>query len=85
MAKPLFTPEELEELRQADKELDADFQLTPEDRTRSQRMDRLAKLEAMDNKQRKVAAYKAAYYRAHREKCLTYKREHSKKRKATTA
>lgn len=61
MAK-LFTKEELEELRRADEELDAEFTLTQEDLDRSRHLDREAKLDRLDNRGRRKAAQKAAYY-----------------------
>ena len=100
MKRPLFTPEELEELRRADEELDDNFRLTPEELKRSRDMDKEVRLELLDNRGRKVAAQKAAYreanrekiaaqqaaYReANREKIAAYMREYMKKRKAATA
>ena len=67
MAK-LFTEEELEELRRADAELDEEYRLTPEDMAFSRQMDREAKLDRLDNRGRRSAAQKAAYYEANREK-----------------
>ena len=64
----LFTPEELEELRLADEELEEVFQQTQEEIIESRKRDRSAKLERLDNKERKIAAQKAAYYEANREK-----------------
>ena len=67
MAK-LFTPEELEELRRADAELDEEYTLSNEDIALSRSLDREAKLERLDNKGRKIADYQAAYYEANKEK-----------------
>jgi len=85
MKRPLFTHEELEELRRADEELDVDFRLTPEDLERSRRMDKEARLENLDNQGRHSAAQKAAYREANREKYNAYMREYMRKRKAITA
>lgn len=92
----LFTPEELEELRRADAEIDADFTLSQEDLEFSRRLDRTSVLDRMDNKQRRIAAQQAAYYEANREKIAaqkaayreanrekynTYMREYQRKRR----
>lgn len=97
--KKLFTAEELEELRKADEELDAEFRLTPEDLRFSRQMDREAALEALDNKGRKIADYqaayreankekiaaqKAAYREANRDKWNAYQREYRRKKKAAS-
>ena len=65
---PLFTKEELEALRLADAELDEEFRESPEEIARSRRMDREAQLDRMDNRERGIAAYQAAYYEANRDK-----------------
>ena len=67
MAK-LFTEEELEELRRADEELDAEFSLSMEDMDFSRQLDREAKLDRLDNKGRRKAARSAAYREANKEK-----------------
>ena len=75
----LFIPEELEELRRADEELDADFCQTQEEIVESRVRDRKAALDAMDNKQRKIADYQAAYRAANKDKIADYRdknREH---------
>lgn len=82
MRRPLFTPEELEELRRADEELDKEFRLTPEEIEHSRQMDRAAQLEGLDNKARKIAAQKAAYYEANREKRNAYMREYMRRKRA---
>ena len=72
MAK-LFTPEELEELRRADAELDEEYTLSNEDIALSRSLDREAKLERLDNKGKKIAAQQAAYREANREKIAAQK------------
>lgn len=67
-----FTPEELEELRRADAELDEEFTFTKEDLERSRRLDQQAKLDRLDNRSRKIAAQKAAYYEANKEKIAAH-------------
>ena len=64
----LFTPEELEELRRADEELDADFRQTQEEIEESRKRDRRVSFERKDNRGRKIAAQKAAYREANKEK-----------------
>ena len=78
----LFTPEELEELRLADEELEEAFQQTQEEIIESRKRDRSAKLERLDNKGRKLAAQQAAYREANREKWNAYLREYRRKKKA---
>ena len=95
MAK-LFTEEELEELRRADAELDEKFTLTQEDLDRSRVLDRKAKLDRLDNRDRrkaaqqaayreankdKIAAQKAAYYEANKRKLLDYQRRYRQKKR----
>ena len=81
----LFTPEELEELRRADEELDSEFVQTQEEIEESRRRDRSAKLDTLDNQGRKIAAQQAAYYEANREKYNAYMREYLRKRRAKNA
>lgn len=68
MARPLFTPEELEELRRFDEELEEDFCQTQEEIVQSRKRDRAATVAAMDPKKRKIAEYQAAYYEANKDK-----------------
>lgn len=68
MARPMFTPEELEELRRFDEELDEDFVQTQEEIAASRKRDKKAVLEAMDPQARKSAEYQAAYREANKDK-----------------
>ena len=70
----LFTPEELEELRKADAELDETFCETQEERIASMRRDRDSRLDNMDAKTRKIAESQRAYREANREKIAENKR-----------
>ena len=70
----LFTPEELAELAAADKEIDESFCLTNEELRESRMRDRRAKLDAMDNRERKIADQQRAYYEANREKIADQQR-----------
>ena len=82
MARPLFTPEELEELRRADEELDEEFVQTQEEIVESRKRDREAALSQLDNKSRKIAENQRAYREANREKYNAYMREYTRKRRA---
>ena len=73
-----FTEEELEELRRADAELDEEYHLTQEDIDFSRQLDREAKLDRLDNRGRRFAAQKAAYYEANREKIAAQKAAYRK-------
>ena len=64
----LFTPEELEELRRADAELDEEFVQTQEERVASRNRDRMARMEGMEPDRRKIAENQRAYREANREK-----------------
>ena len=74
MAKTLFTPEELEELRLADLELDGEFVQTQEEIVESRKRDREAVLDQLDHKSRKIAENQRAYREANREKIAENKR-----------
>ena len=78
---PLFTPEELEELRMADEEIDGSFHETNDEIRESRSRDREAKIDRMDNHKKKIAAKQAAYYEANREKYNAYMREYMRKHK----
>jgi len=68
----LFTPEELEELRRIDAELDAQDQ-TQEEIVESRKRDRAVALDRLDNRGRKIAAQKAAYRAANKDKIAAQK------------
>lgn len=78
----LFTPEELEELRRADEELDAEFRQTQEEIEASRKRDRAVKLDRKDSRSRKIAAQQAAWVSRNRDKWNAYQREYRKKKKA---
>ena len=81
----LFTPEELAELERADAEIEDGFRLTNEDLRRSRVLDKEARLERKDGRERKIAAQRAAYREANKEKCRAYAREYMRKRRAKMA
>ena len=68
----LFTEQELEELQRADEELDESFVLSMEDMALSRMLDREAKIDRLDNKGKKIAAQKAAYREANKDKIADY-------------
>ena len=68
MAKPMFTPEELEELRRFDEELDEEFVQTQEEIEASRKRDRKAVIAGMEPEKRKIAEYQAAYREANKDK-----------------
>ena len=78
---PLFTLEELEELRRADQEIEENFQITQEEINQSRKRDRESDLESLDHHQRKIAAQRAAYYEANREKINAHQREYRRRRR----
>ena len=69
----MFTAAELEELRRADAEIDEAYSITNEEMAFSRRMDQAARLSRLDNRERKIAAQKAAYREANREKIAAQK------------
>ena len=96
MKKPLFTAEELEAMRLADREIEESFTMTPEDWKRSNELDKQSRHDRLDNKgkkiaaqqaayreanREKIAAQQAAYYEANREKWNAYQREYRRKKK----
>ncbi len=78
----LFTPEELEELRRLDEELDADFRQTAEEIAESRSRDRQARLDKLDRRGRRIADQRRAYREANREKHNAYMREYMRRRRA---
>lgn len=66
-----FTREELAAMAAADREIEENFCLDPEDMALSRELDLAAKLEAMTGDKRKVAARKKAYREARKRKNLS--------------
>lgn len=64
----MFTPEELEELRRADAEIDESFRLTNEEIQASRKRDRESVVDRKDHRGKKIAAQQAAYREANKEK-----------------
>ena len=77
----LFTPEELEELRRADAELDEEFVQTQEERVASRNRDRMARMEGMEPERRKIAENQRAYREANREKYNEYMRNYYRRKR----
>ena len=69
-----FTAAELEEMRRADAEIEADFCLTRDELAASRERDRLATFDALPPEKRRMAAAKKAYYEANREKVAAAQR-----------
>ena len=63
-----FTAEELAEMRRADEDIDRDFALTREDLALSRDIDKIARLDSLDNWSRKLAERQRAYREANRDK-----------------
>ena len=78
----LFTPEELEELRRADAELDEEFIQTQEEIMESRKRDKQVLFDRLDNKGKKIAENQRAYREANREKYNEYMRNYLRKKKA---
>ena len=87
MSRPLFTPEELEEMRRADEEIDSEFMITREEREAGDERDRRSKAENSYGSDAAKRRYRAAnrekraarqrrYYAANRVKCAAYQREY---------
>ena len=68
----MFTPEELEELRRADAEIDESFRLTKEEMQASRKRDRESVVDRKDHRGKKIADYQAAYREANKEKIADY-------------
>ena len=83
--RPLFTEEELEEMRRADAEIEADFRLTQEDIAFSRNADREAKLSRKDNRGRKIAENQRAYREANKDKIAEQKRAYREANKEKIA
>ena len=69
----MFTPEELEELRRADAEIDENFRITNEEIQASRKRDRESVVDRKDHRGKKIAAQKAAYREANKEKIAAQK------------
>lgn len=80
----MFTPEELEELRRADAEIDENFRLTNEEIQASRKCDRESVVDRKDHRGKKIADYQAAWKKKNREKWNAYQREYRNKRKAAS-
>lgn len=79
MARPMFTQEELEELRLFAEELDEEFVQTQEEIEASRKRDRKAKLSNMAPEKRKIAERKAAYREANKDKIAEYQAAYREK------
>ena len=73
--RPMFTPEELEEMRRADEEIEAGLYVTNEEMAASRERDRRHAFNQKDNAAQKVAEAQRRYYEANREKVAEAKRQ----------
>lgn len=73
--KPLFTPEELAELKAFDAEVDAS-DITLEEMRESRTRERYEALAVADDERRKRMLYQKKYYSEHRERILSIRRNH---------
>jgi hypothetical protein len=78
----LFTPEDLEELRRLDAEIDDDFCQTADEIRESRKRDKDVRISRLDNKQKKIAESRRAYREANREKYNAYMRNYFAARRA---
>lgn len=80
MARPMFTPEELEELRRFDEALDAEYVQTQEEIAASRKR-KIAERNAAYYKANKdkIAEYQAAYYKANKDKFAEYQAAYREK------
>ena len=81
----MWTPEELAAIAAADAEIEADFRMTSADYADSASLDRAARNESMDNRQRAIAAYQRAYYEENKEAIAAYQRAYRARRKEQRA
>lgn len=75
MSRSIFTPEELEELRRADAEIEAGFVMTREERMEIKRRDKKPRKVSEESRLRNIERSKA-YYREHREEILAYQKDY---------
>lgn len=80
-----FTREELAAMAAADREIEENFCLDPEDMALSRELDRAAKLEAMTGDKRKVAARQKAYREAHKDQVAAQKKAYREAHKDQVA
>lgn len=80
MSRSIFTPEELEELRQADAEIEAGFVMTHEERVEINRREKKSRDLSPETRARNIERSKA-YYREHREAVLAQQKERYRERR----
>ena len=73
----LFSPEELEELRRYDAQLEETFVETSEEIVASYNLDKWIKKDRLDNQQREAAEVRRAYRESNREKIAESKRAYN--------
>lgn len=78
----LFSPEELEELRKLDAEIDENFCQTAEEIKESRQRDRMSRLDNLCSEKRKIAESQRAYREANKDKYNAYMRNYFAARRA---
>ena len=74
-----FTPEEIEELRLIDEQIDAEFeagQISLQERNEAERRDKEALQDRLDNRRKKEAIRRKAYRKANRERDAAYRKSY---------
>lgn len=96
MPRPLFTSEELEELRRFDEEVEEDFVMTPEEREVGNQLERQSKIDRsygpekttrtyLEKNRDRIRARNKAYYEAHKEHLRAIARENARKNRKRNA
>ncbi len=80
-----FTPEELEEMRRADEEIEREFRWTNEEFAASRERDADIAMSQKGNRARSIAAYQRAYREANKDSIAAYQRAYREANKASIA
>ena len=80
-----FTPEEIEEMRRADEEIERDFRWTNDELAASRSRDAEATLLRKDSRERSIAEKKRAYYEANKRSIAEKKRAYREANKDSIA
>ena len=80
-----FTPEEIEEMRRADEEIEQDFRWTNDELAASRRRDAEITLLRKDSRGRSIAEYQRAYREANKDSIAEYQRAYREANKDSIA
>ena len=80
-----FSPEELEEMRRADEEIEQNFQWTNEEIAASREIDASIKAALKPIEKRRIAEYQRAYYEANKDSIAEYQRAYYEANKDSIA